>query len=154
MHKLILPLAAVAVAVFATGCAGPEQKLGRGLSNSYEVVRWGELRRSVEQNATEPLVGTGYFGIIHGFDRSVTRAGIGLFETVTFPFPTPTYAPSFKNFYETDPSGEALVDPVFPRSYAPGLISDPMFDTDTYTGFSGSDVVPFIPGSRFSVFNN
>ena len=29
-----------------------------------------------------------------------------------------------------------------------------MFDTDTYTGFSGGDVAPFIPGSRFRVFDN
>ena len=45
-------------------------------------------------------------------------------------------------------------DPVFPESYKPGLISDALFDTDTYTGFSGGDVAPFIPGSRFRVFDN
>jgi hypothetical protein len=30
------------------------------------------------------------------------------------------------------------------------LLSDPLFDTDTYTGFSGGDIAPFIPaaGSR------
>ena len=43
---------------------------------------------------------------------------------------------------------------VGPESYRPGLYSDAMFDTDTYSGFSGGDVAPFIPGSRFQVFDN
>jgi putative exosortase-associated protein (TIGR04073 family) len=146
MHKLIFPLAAVAVVVYVTGCAGPEQKLGRGLSNSYEVVRWGELRRSVELNAIEPLPGTGYYGFIHGFDRSVARAGLGVLETVTFPIPMPDYQPMFTKYLEPDP--------VFSSSYTPGLVSDSIFDTDTYTGFSGGDVAPWVPGSRFSIFDN
>ena len=45
-----LALAALA-AVFTSGCAGPEQKLGRGLSNTFEIARMGEMRRSVEQTA-------------------------------------------------------------------------------------------------------
>jgi putative exosortase-associated protein (TIGR04073 family) len=151
MRKIIFPLAALAVALFAAGCVGPEQKLGRGLSNTYEIVRWGELRRSVELNAMEPLPGTGCFGLIHGFDRSVTRAGIGLMETITFPIPTPTYQPMFKNFYDF---GTVPGEPVFPANYKPGLLSDSLFDTDTYTGFTGGDVAPWVPGSRFSVFDN
>jgi putative exosortase-associated protein (TIGR04073 family) len=146
MHKLIFPFAAVAVALFATGCTGPEQKLGRGLSNSFEVIRWGELRRSVEQNAVEPLPGTGYFGFVHGLDRSLARAGMGVFETVTFPIPTPTYKPIFTQYFAPDP--------VFPMSYEPGLVSDGLFDTDTYTGFSGGDAAPWVPGSRFTVFGD
>jgi putative exosortase-associated protein (TIGR04073 family) len=146
MRKIIFPLAALAVAFFAAGCAGPEQKLGRGLSNTYEIVRWGELRRSVELNAVEPLPGTGYYGFIHGVDRSLERTGLGLFETVTFPFPTPTYRPIFVNTISPDP--------VFPSSYKPDLLSDRLFDTDTYTGFSGGDVAPWVPGSRFSIFDN
>src|ERR1039457_2558758 len=93
MRKLIFPLIAVAAALFAAGCTGPEQKLGRGLSNTFEVVRWGELRSSIELNAVEPIPGTGYFGFLHGFDRSLQRTGIGLLEVVTFPVPTPTYKP-------------------------------------------------------------
>jgi len=146
MHKLILPLAAVAVALLATGCTGPEQKLGRGLNNSFEVIRWGEWRRSVEQNTVEPLPGTGYFGFIHGFDRSLERTGLGIFETVTFPIPMPDYQPIFTKYFAPDP--------VFPMSYKPGIVSDALFDTDTYTGFSGGDVAPWVPGSRFSIFDN
>jgi hypothetical protein len=37
--------------LFTAGCAGPEQKFGRGMSNTFEIVRMGELRRSVEQTA-------------------------------------------------------------------------------------------------------
>ena len=146
MRKLILPLAAVAVAMFASGCTGPEQKLGRGLSNSYEIVRWGELRRSVEQNAVEPISGTGYFGFIHGVNRSLARTGLGVFEVATFPIPMPTYKPIFTKYFDADP--------VFPESYEPNLLSDALFDTDTYTGFSGGDVAPEVPGSRFSIFDN
>ncbi len=146
MRKIIFPLVAVAAALFATGCTGPEQKLGRGLSNCYEVVRWGELRRSVELNSVEPISGTGYFGFVHGVDRSLGRAGLGVFEVATFPIPMPTYRPMFTKYFNPDP--------VFPTSYAPGLLSDALFDTDTYTGFSGSDVAPWVPGSRFSVFDN
>jgi len=145
MRKLILPLAAVAVALFATGCTGPEQKLGRGLSNTYEIVRWGELRRSVELNAIEPYPGTGDYGFIHGFDRSIARTGIGVFEVATFPIPTPDYKPICTKYFSPDP--------VFPESYKPGLISDALFDTDTYTGFSGGDVAPWFPGSRFTIFD-
>jgi len=144
MRKIIFPLAALAVAFFAAGCAGPEQKLGRGLSNTFEIVRLGELRRSVELNAVEPLPGTGYFGFIHGVDRSLERTGLGLYETVTFPIPS--YRPICTKSFSPDP--------VFPASYKPALLSDGLFDTDTYTGFSGGDVAPFIPGSRFSIFDN
>ena len=146
MRKVILPLAVLAVALFAAGCTGPEQKLGRGLSNTFEIVRLGELRRSIELNSVEPLPGTGYFGLIHGIDRSLARTGLGVFETVTFPIPTPTYRPIFTKYIAPDP--------MFPESYKPGLYSDALFDTDTYTGFSGGDVAPWIPGSRFSIFSN
>jgi len=146
MRKIIFPLVAIAAALFAAGCTGPEQKLGRGMSNTYEIVRWGELRRSVEQNAVFDTPGTGYYGFIHGVDRSLQRTGIGLLEVVTFPIPMPTYKPMFTKSFAPDP--------VFPASYAPGLPSDALFDTDTYTGFSGGDVAPWFPGSRFQVFDN
>ena len=164
MRKKIFPLVAAALALFAAGCNGPEQKLGRGLSNTYELVRWGELRRSVEHATVEPLPGYGYYGLIHGFDRSLQRAGIGIFEVATFPLPTPTYGPP--SYWYMDPLKNPVdlqsvfteklfqPDPVFPSSYKPGLLSDSLFDTDTYTGFSGGDVAPWIPGSRFSVFQN
>jgi len=144
MRKIIFPIAAVLTALFATGCTGPEQKLGRGLSNTMELVRWGEMRQSVEQNSVLESPGYGYYGAIHGFDRSLQRAGLGIYETVTFPIPS--YAPICTKSFAPDPVG--------PESYKPGLYSDALFDTDTYTGFSGGDVAPLVPGSRFKIFDN
>lgn len=155
MRKIIFPLAAIAVALIAVGCEGPEQKLGRGLSNTFEIVRWGELRRSVELNGVEPIPSFGYYGFVHGFDRSIERTGLGIAEVVTFPIPTPTYAPMAPKFYDHAPGDDRVdADPVQPSSYTPGHISDAIFDTDTFTGFSGGDVAPWAPGSRFSIWPN
>ena len=144
MRKIIFPLFAVATALFAVGCTGPEQKLGRGISNSWEPIRLGEMRRTVEQTAVLSSPGEGYTtGVIRGFDRSVARTGIGIYEIVTFPFPP--YGPVATRHFSTRP--------VYPESYEPGLISNPLFDTDTYTGFSGGDIAPFVPGSRFKIFD-
>ena len=139
-------LAAVTLAALLTsGCAGPEQKLGRGMNNFYEVVRMGEMRRSVEQMSVLDSPGAGYtVGAVRGLDRSLARTGVGVLEVVTFPFPP--YDPMFTRYLTPQPA--------FPESYKPRLISDSLFDTDTYTGFTGGDVAPFIPGSRFKVFDN
>jgi putative exosortase-associated protein (TIGR04073 family) len=144
MRKMIFPLVAGLAALFAAGCTGPEHKLGCGLSNTFELVRWGEMRHSVEESAMFPTAGNGYYGFVHGFDRSLQRAGLGLYEVATFPIPP--YKPALAKYFSPDP--------VYPESYKPGVVSDPMFDTDTFTGFSGGDVAPFIPGSRFQVFEN
>jgi putative exosortase-associated protein (TIGR04073 family) len=139
-------LAAVTLAALLTsGCAGPEQKLGRGMSNFYEIVRMGEMRHSIEQTAVLDSPGAGYtVGAVRGLDRSLARTGVGVLEVVTFPFPP--YDPMFTRYLTPQPA--------FPESYKPRLLSDSLFDTDTYTGFTGGDVAPFIPGSRFKVFDN
>ncbi len=146
MRNVISLLALTALAaVFTSGCAGPEQKLGRGMGNTFEVVRMGEMRRSIEQTAVLDSPGAGYtVGAVRGFNRSLARTGLGVFEVVTFPLPP--YHPICTRYLKPEPA--------FPESYKPGLISDSMFDTDTYTGFSGGDVAPFIPGSRFKIFDN
>ena len=143
----VIPFLAFAAlaAVFTSGCAGPEAKLGRGMSNVFEVTRMGDIRRSVEQTAIFESPSAGYtVGAIRGFDRSVARTAMGAFEVVTFPLPP--YQPLFTSYIKPGP--------IFPESYKPGLISEGLFDTDTYTGFSGGDVAPFIPGSRFKIFDN
>lgn len=138
-------LAVIALAaVLGSGCAGTEQKLGRGISNTFEIVRMGDMRRSIEQNEIfDPYDGF-TTGVVSGFDKSMTRTGVGLFEIVTCPIPP----------YHPVLTGYLTPGPVFPASYTPGRLSDPMFDTDTYTGFSGGDAFPYIPGSRFNVFDN
>jgi putative exosortase-associated protein (TIGR04073 family) len=145
MRNAISFLAVIAfAALFGAGCAGPEQKLGRGMSNTFEIVRMGEMRRSIEQSEVfDP--GTGFTtGLVTGFDRSITRTGVGIYEIVTAPLPP--YHPVLTTYLSPSPA--------FPESYKPKRLSDAMFDTDTYTGFSGGDVAPFLPGSRFSIFDN
>ena len=137
-------LAAV-LAVVVTGCAGPEQKLGRGFNNTFEVVRLDEMRRSIEQTEVfDPSAGAFTTGVIHGFDHTVARVGLGVAEIVTFPIPP--YDPIATSYVSAVPVG--------PESYKPSSYSDAMFDTDTYTGFSGGEVAPWIPGSRFKIFDN
>ena len=146
MRTDISLLSVVALAaLFVSGCAGPEQKFGRGNSNVFEIVRLGEMRRSIEQTTVFYGPDTGMtYGFVRGLDRSLARTGIGLYEVVTFPFPP--YHPVCTN--SLSPNA------VYPDNYHPGIPSDSMFDTDTYTGFTGGDVAPFIPGSRFRVFDN
>jgi putative exosortase-associated protein (TIGR04073 family) len=144
MRKFISVAGALSgLALLATGCAGPEQKLGRGINNVTEFARGGEIRRSMEQTAVWEGSDKAYTtGFIRGFDRSVARTAVGAFEILTFPFPTPTYDPVFL------PS-----EPVYPDSYAPALIADPIFGPDAAIGFSGGDVAPFVPGSRFRIYD-
>jgi putative exosortase-associated protein (TIGR04073 family) len=147
--KYLLAVAALA-ALFTAGCAGPEEKLGRGINNTLEFARGGEMRHSIEQAAVFESPGQPYYttGIIRGIDRSVERTGIGLWEVVSFPFP------NHKDSYGSIDTAHLSPDPEYPESYKPGLISEGLFDTDTFTGFSGGDVAPWLPGSRFSVFDN
>ena len=165
MRKPIVHLAVVvAVAMFSSGCAGPERKLGRGLNNLTEFVRGGEIRRSMEQTALWDGPATVYTtGFLRGFNRSVARTGIGLYEVVTFPFPSyePSLAPKRRLY--PDPSiattkypygGLTLSEnPVYPEAFKPGVAADSQFGTDTSLGFSGGDVAPMIIGSRFRIFD-
>jgi putative exosortase-associated protein (TIGR04073 family) len=147
--KYFLAAAAV-VSLLASGCAGPEEKLGRGINNSLEIARGSEFRRAVEQTAEFDTPGEPYYttGVIRGIDRTVARTAVGVFEVMTFPFP------NHGNSYGPVNNLGMPADPAYPESYKPGRVSDAVFDTDTHTGFSGGDVAPWFPGSRFSVFDN
>ena len=151
--------------VLAAGCAGPEKKLGRGMYNATEFVRGGEMLRSIEQTSLWENTDAGFTtGFIRGFNRSLTRTGIGLYEIVTFPFPS--YDPLLTSTNRIYPDanvrnskypwgGMVLTEyPTYPDSYRPGLMEDSIFATDTSLGFSGGDVAPNIPGSRFRIFDN
>lgn len=144
MIKSLSMLGVVAVAgLLVSGCAGPEKKFGRGLTNVGEVVRWGDLRRSVEQAGVwEGPSATHGGAMMAGLNRSLTRIGVGVYEIVTFPIPS--YDPVLTNYISPAP--------VYPDSYTPGLPDDPIYATDTNLGFSGGDIAPAVPGSRFSVF--
>jgi putative exosortase-associated protein (TIGR04073 family) len=130
--------------LLAGGCANTEKKLGRGMNNAYEVVRMGEMRRTFEQSCLFDGPAVGYTtGAIRGFNRSLARTGIGLYEIITCPFPP--YDPVLTDYFAPHP--------VFPDNFTPGLIEDPALSTDTNLGYSGGDIAPFVPNSRFRVFD-
>lgn len=145
MRKSIFTLAAVTVLGFlAAGCANTEAKLGRGMRNITELARGGEIRRSMEQTALFDGPDMAYTtGFLRGFNKSLVRTGVGVYEVLTAPFPP--YDPVFTDYM--------TVDPVYPDSYKPKLLADPTFGPDTALGFSGGDVAPMIPGSRFRIFD-
>jgi len=145
MRKTLSLLALTALsAVFATGCANTEQKFGRGLSNVFEAARLGEMRRSVEQTALFESPEAGYTtGFFRGLNRSIARTGIGVYEMVTAPLPP--YGPVATRYLTPNP--------VYPDNFTPGLVEDSLFATDTELGFSGVDVAPMVPGSRFRIFD-
>ncbi len=142
MRNFLFSIALAGLALFSVGCAGPEHKLGRGITNFTEIPRGGEFRRSMEQtalfNGPEAAYTTGF---IHGVHRSIARTFVGAYEIITAPFPPydPVIFP---------------VNPLYPDNYKPNLVADSIFATDTHLGFSGGDVAPWSPGSRFSIFDN
>jgi putative exosortase-associated protein (TIGR04073 family) len=146
MRKLLSLVAVLAVAgTLLTGCENVERKFGRGLNNTFEIVRGGEFRRSMEQTSVfeSPDTGRGY-GFIHGVNRTLARTGIGIYEVVTAPLPP--YGPVFTDHFAPGP--------VYPDNFTPGLPADSMFATDTTIGFSGGEVAPLVPGSRFRIFDS
>jgi putative exosortase-associated protein (TIGR04073 family) len=141
-------LSLFATVALVAGCAGPEQKLGRGLNNSVELIRLGEMRRSMEQAAVFDPSGHGGMttGIINGIDRSFARTGIGFYEVLTFPVPNGAHH-DYTGIFQP-------YDPVYPDSYKPDWIAEGFLQPDTSLGFAGGDIAPYIPGSRFRVFDN
>jgi len=145
MRNTLPLLAAVLIAgALATGCANTERKFGRGMGNTFEIVRGGEFRRTMEQTALfdspDAAYGVGFF---RGLNRTLARTGVGIYEVVTAPFPP--YDPVWTDYLAPGP--------VYPDNYSPTLKEDSMFATDANLGFSGGDVMPMMPGSRFRIFD-
>lgn len=139
------PFIALTAALLLAGCAGPEQKLGRGLTNLTEFTRLGEMNRSYEQAALfDGSAAASTTGVIRGFNASVKRTLYGAYEVVTFPIPN----------YKNQDYGPVLkpVGPLYPASYKPGLPDEPILNTDYAVGFGSGETAPFIPGSRFRIF--
>lgn len=135
------------VGILVSGCAGPEKKLGRGMSNTFELVRWGEMRRSMEQSTLFGSANAG--GMVTGFNRSMARTGIGLWEIVTAPIPNHKggdYGPICTRYLKPEPA--------YPDNFKPRIRADAMYATDTCVGFSGGDVAPMFPNCRFRIFEN
>lgn len=133
--------ATVAVVLVLTGCAGPEKKLGRGLTHTLEIVRLGEMNRQIEQTALFESQHEAFTtGVIRGFNRTVATVGKGLWEVVTFPIPPYNEAENAKV--------------VFPDAYQPLAQDYESLTTDRNLGFSGGDLAPWLPGSRFRIFES
>ena len=144
MRKTLLLLSGLAILTLASGCANTERKFGRGMSNVIEPLRMGELRRSMEQTALFDGPDAGYAtGFVKGLNRTIVRTGVGVYEMVTAPIPP--YDPVLTDYLAPGP--------VYPDSYKPSLVSDSTFATDVNLGFSGGDVMPIMPGSRFRIFD-
>jgi putative exosortase-associated protein (TIGR04073 family) len=143
-NTLSLLAAGLMAGALLTGCANTERKFGRGVNNTFEIVRIGEFRRTMEQTALfdspDAAYGVGFF---RGLNRTLARTGVGIYEMVTAPFPP--YGPVWTDYLAPGP--------VYPDSYAPNLKEDSMFATDANLGFSGGDVMPMMPGSKFRIFD-
>ena len=148
-------LATVVIAgALASGCASAEKKFGRGVSNTLEITRFGELRRSVEQTALFDQPTSHYTaGFVKGLNRTLVRTSLGIYEVITAPLPP--YDPMLTGYLCSDPllASYSKGEVVYPENYAPGILADSLFSTDTNLGFSGGDVAPFVPGSRFRIFD-
>jgi putative exosortase-associated protein (TIGR04073 family) len=143
----ILALAAVAGLLWmSTGCATrTEEKFSRGVRNVTEFARLGEIRRSVEQTTLFDGPDKAYsVGVIRGLNKTLVRTGVGAYEMVTAPFPP--YGPVMTHYIPEDPA--------WPASFRPDRLADQTMATDTHMGFSGGDIAPMVPGSRFRVFDN
>jgi putative exosortase-associated protein (TIGR04073 family) len=145
MRNTVFALGALALVVLAAGCAGPEEKLGRGFGNSTEFMRAGEFERETEQSSIFAGTDTGYStGVVKGVDKTLARTGVGLYEIITFPIPP--YHPVCRDYLQAYPQ--------YPDAYHPRKVAAPALDNDHYLGFSGGDIAPWFPGSRFRVFDN
>ncbi len=114
------------------------------MGNTFEIVRFGEFRRTMEQTALFDSADNAYgVGFIRGLNRTLARTGVGIYEMVTAPIPP--YGPVWTDYLAPNP--------VYPDSYTPTLKEDSMFATDANLGFSGGDVMPMMPGSRFRIFD-
>ncbi len=137
LHFLaVLPI----VALLTSGCINAQEKLGRGIRNTVEPVRMGELRNSMEQSAVwnSPAEGA-TTGVVNGVCRTAARTGIGIYEIITFPFPP--YHPVATKYLSPNPS--------YPDNCAPGVANDPLYSTSHYIGYDTGSRFGFVPGCQF-----
>ena len=75
MRKNLPYLAVSLLAIaFVSGCAHTEEKFGRGMNNTFEIVRAGEFRRTMEQTGLFESPDYAYTtGFIRGINRTLTR---------------------------------------------------------------------------------
>lgn len=92
MKRLIIPASLAAVLL---SCANPSwaqdpiHKLGRGLTNVF--TGWIEVPKQVYLGAQQDneVVGA-TAGLFKGLGSTLLRTGIGLYDAITFPLPSPS----------------------------------------------------------------
>jgi putative exosortase-associated protein (TIGR04073 family) len=106
MKKLLLSLTALTLASTAfadiqdppMNDQGPTRKLSRGISNVLFGIT--ELPQCINQiNDREGNAAAASYGVVRGVTRTAVRIGAGVYEIVTFPFPTnrSSYRPALKS---------------------------------------------------------
>ena len=76
---------------------GPTRKLGRGLANmTFGVTEF--VQSQSEINDREGNAAAASYGVVRGIGRTFFRFGMGVYEVVTFPFPTTrsSYRPPYR----------------------------------------------------------
>ena len=113
-----------AVLLLASCAEGPQEKLGRGIVNSMEIFRMGEMRRAITDTGVLDSPNLEFTtGVIRGANRTMLRTAYGFYEVFTFPWPNhkpKDYGPIF--FY----GNPALKNssPVYPDAYKPQILAD------------------------------
>ena len=150
MRKFLTLLGVATVgSLLLTGCAGPEQKLGRGIRNTMEIVRLSSMQRSVEQTTLWDGSDAGVTtGVVKGFNETIARTGMGIIDIVTFPIPIPSYKPWGTNVV---PANVQYPDSRYPGGF--NMRSTQSTMTDDSLGFAGGSMLPWVPGNRFRVFD-
>jgi putative exosortase-associated protein (TIGR04073 family) len=146
MRNILPLLALIAVTTLLTGCIGAQEKLGRGVRNTCEVVRLGGMRTEMEQTTVwnSPTEGA-TTGVVKGVCLSAARTGVGIYEVITFPFPP--YHPIARKYLTPLPT--------YPDNYMnTGLPNDPAYQSDHYLGFSGGNSFGWVPGCQFNIYGN
>lgn len=78
---------------------GPTRKLGRGIGNL--AFGFTDIFNSVGNiNIRQGSTAACSYGFVQGTGRMMFRVGAGVYEVVTFPFPT--YKASYRPFYKSD----------------------------------------------------
>ena len=88
ISKLIVCVIIISLCFTSISYAGAFKKLGRGLANT--CTGWIEIFATIEEKfEEEEYMIAVFYGFPEGLVRALARTAIGIYETVTFPFPIP-----------------------------------------------------------------
>ncbi|MBI2104682.1 MAG: exosortase system-associated protein, TIGR04073 family [Candidatus Omnitrophica bacterium] len=101
-HRAALAISLVGLAGSPAWAQDPIHKMGRGVANV--LTGWIELPKQIHLGKQEdnPVAGIGW-GLLKGAGLTVLRAGVGVYEAVTFPLPYPKgFASPYEQMELTD----------------------------------------------------